>query len=178
MEQENEILKRLQNGDKKALDEIIRLYYPEIFRYCIWHTPNREMAEDATQETFVKAIRHMDSYVHCGKFKAYLYKIAINTCNDFWRHEKKSIIPETEEYTEKGFEQVESKMAMTKLLSGLSAGQQELIVLRYVHELKIREIAEILNLPIRTVQSRLRAALKKLKRNYRKEHCENEQKLT
>lgn len=178
MEQENEILKRLQNGDKEALDEIIRLYYPEIFRYCIWHTPNREMAEDATQETFVKAIRHMDSYVHRGKFKAYLYKIAINTCNDFWRHEKKSIIPETGEYTEKGFEQVESKMAMTKLLSGLSAGQQELIVLRYVHELKIREIAEILNLPIRTVQSRLRAALKKLKRNYRKEQCENEQKHT
>lgn len=178
MEQENEILKRLENGDKEALDEIIRLYYPEIFRYCIWHTPNREMAEDATQETFVKAIRHMDSYVHRGKFKAYLYKIAINTCNDFWRHEKKSIIPETEEYTEKGFEQVESKMAMTKLLSELSAGQRELIVLRYVHELKIREIAEILNLPIRTVQSRLRAALKKLKRNYRKEHCENEQKLT
>ena len=67
MEQENEILKRLKNGDKKALDEMIRLYYPEIFRYCIWHTQNREMAEDATQETFAKAIRHMDSYVHRGK---------------------------------------------------------------------------------------------------------------
>ena len=178
MEQENEILKRLKNGDKKALDEMIRLYYPEIFRYCIWHTQNREMAEDATQETFAKAIRHMDSYVHRGKFKAYLYRIAINTCNDFWRHGKKSIILETEEYRERGFEQVESKMAMTKMLSELSVSQRELIILRYVHELKIRDIAEILNLPIRTVQSRLRAALKNLERNYRKESCENDQKLT
>lgn len=69
-------------------------------------------------------------------------------------------------------------MAMTKMLSELSVSQRELIILRYVHELKIREIAEILNLPIRTVQSRLRAALKNLERNYRKESCENDQKLT
>lgn len=174
MEQENEILKKLKNGDKNALEEMIRFYYPEIFRYCIWHTQTREMAEDATQETFVKVIRHIDSYVHRGNFKAYLYRIAINTCNDFWRHEKKSIIFETEEYIEKGFKQVESKMVITRMLSELSAGQQELIILRYVHELKIREIAQILNLPIRTVQSRLRAALKNLERNYRKECCENE----
>lgn len=178
MDQENEILRRLKNGDEEALDEMIRLYYPEILRYCIWHTQNRETAEDATQETFAKAIRHMDSYVHRGKFKAYLYKIAINTCNDFWRHGKKSIILETEEYTENGFEQIESKMTMTKMLSELPASQRELIILRYVHELKIREIAEILNLPIRTVQSRLRAALKNLERNYRKESCENEKIFT
>lgn len=165
MTREDELFKKLNSGDASALDELIRSYYPEILRYCLWHTSDRQTAEDATQETFLKAVRHMDGYTHHGKFKAYLYKIAANTCTDLWRQNGRPESLEPEEYIEAGFERVESESNLLKMLSILPDDQRELVMLRYVHELKIREIADILGEPLRTVQSRLRTALKTLEKN-------------
>ena len=65
---------------------------------------------------------------------------------------------------EPGFERVESELSLMQLISALPEKQREVVVLRYVHELKLREIAEVLGEPLRTVQSRLRAALKALEK--------------
>ena len=165
MTREDELFKRLREGDEAALDELIRSCYPGILRYCLWHTPDPQTAEDATQETFLKAVRHIDAYAHRGKFKAYLYKIAANTCTDLWRRSGRSELPEPEEYIEAGFERVESELSLAQLLSTLTAKQREVVELRYVHDLKLREIAEIVDEPLRTVQSRLRSALKTLERS-------------
>ncbi|MCI6535414.1 MAG: RNA polymerase sigma factor, partial [Lachnospiraceae bacterium] len=85
MTREDELILRIKQGDFNALDELITSYYPEILRYCLWHAPNRALAEDATQETFLKVIRYSDRYVHKGKFKSFLYQIASNTCIDLRR---------------------------------------------------------------------------------------------
>lgn len=85
MTREDELFGRLRGGDEAALEELIRSHYPGILRYCLGHTPDRQTAEDAAQETFLKAVRHIDAYAHRGRFKAYLYKIAANTCTDLWR---------------------------------------------------------------------------------------------
>jgi len=162
---EDELFKKLNSGDNSALDELIQIYYPDIFRYCSWHTSERQTAEDATQETFLKAVKHLDSYAHQRKFRAYLYKIAVNTCADLWRQSKRQAPFESEEYIEMGFAQAESDLCMKKMLDMLPDGQREVVILRYVHELKIKEISDILNEPLRTVQSRLRMALKVLEKN-------------
>lgn len=54
-------------------DELIGMYYSEILRYCLWHAPNHSLAEDATQETFLKVIHYFDRYTHKGKFKSLVY---------------------------------------------------------------------------------------------------------
>lgn len=162
---EDELFGRLDEGDGSALDELIRGYYPDILRYCLWHSPERQSAEDAAQETFLKAVRHIDGYAHRGKFRAYLYKIAANTCADCWRKSGRTEPLTPEEYTEAGFERVESEMSLEITLSRLPPEQREVVILRYVQELRLREIADILNEPLRTVQSRLRAALKTLKKS-------------
>jgi RNA polymerase sigma factor (sigma-70 family) len=162
---EDELFNRLNHGDEAALDDLIRMYYPEILRFCLWHTPDRQTAEDAVQETFLKAVGHMDDYAHRGKFRAFLYKIAANTCTDFWRRYNRPDACESEEYIEPGFHSIESDLNLMKMLSQLPEEQREVILLRYVHELKIREIAVILDQPLRTVQSRLRAALKLLEKS-------------
>lgn len=175
MAREDELFRKLNSGDSSALDELIRIYYPEILRYCLWHTSDRQTAEDATQETFLKAVRYMDAYTHQGKFRAYLYKIAVNTCADLWRqnqNQSQYILESSEdyeEYIEQGFTRVEADIGMKKMLDKLTDGQREIIILRYVHELKIREISDVLNQPLRTVQSRLRTALKSLEKNLGKE---------
>lgn len=161
---EDELFRRLREGDEAALEELVVGAYPAILRYCMWHTPDRQTAEDAAQETFLKAVRHIDAYAHRGKFRAYLYKIAANTCTDLRRRNRSTEPLEPEEYMEPGFERVESELNLTQLISALPEKQREVVVLRYVHELKLREIAEVLGEPLRTVQSRLRAALKALEK--------------
>ena len=162
---DGELFERLASGDISALDELIGAYYPEILRFCLRHTPTRECAEDAAQETFLKAVRHIDAYAHRGRFKAYLYKIAANTCTDLWRRSGRREPTEPEEYIEPGFARVEAELSLAQLLSTLTAKQREVVELRYVHDLKLREIAEIVDEPLRTVQSRLRSALKTLERS-------------
>lgn len=163
MVREDELFKKLNSGDETALDELICLYYPDIFRYCLCHTRDRQTAEDACQETFIKAVSHLDSYAHHGKFRAFLYKIAVNTCTDLWRREDATPLPERESQAEGGYAQIEAQHSFARMLELLPGEQRQIVWLRFEHELKIREIADILGLPLRTAQSRLRAALKTLK---------------
>ena len=178
---EDKLIKRIEQGDISAADELIEKYYPEILRYCIWHAPNRTLAEDATQETFLKAIRYMNRYIHRGKFRAFLYKIALNTCIDMWR--KRETIKEFPEgmtlehmqlqmdmrYEESGFHEVQALLDMQRMIRILPEEQREIVILRFGHDLTIREIADVTGIPFRTVQSRIRLALKKLKMEYGKE---------
>jgi len=168
---EDELLKRIEQGDIDAVDELIEMFYSEILRYCLWHAPNRSLAEDAAQETFMKVIRYFDRYIHKGKFKPFLYRIAANTCVDM-RRKNRCLDVSLEEltvefaYSESGFEEIQSDMTLKQLVSGLSNDLQEIVLLRFGQDLTIREIAEVVNIPLRTVQSRLRSALKKLKKDF------------
>jgi RNA polymerase sigma factor (sigma-70 family) len=166
---EDEIFKQLRSGDPTGLDELIKLYYPEILRYCLWHTPDRATAEDAVQETFLKVIRCLDQYFHRGRFRAFLYKVASNTCTDMWRKRKTfDTLPEEKGYTEPAFEAAESDTDFMLLLNKLSGPHREVLLLRYGQDLTIKEIAAVLDLPLRTVQSRIRSALKALEQQLQK----------
>lgn len=166
---EDELLQKIRDGDSDSLDKLVAFYYPDILRYCLWHTPNRQAAEDATQDTFLKAIRHLDAYVHRGKFRAYLYKIATNVCIDYSRKKVAEQLPDDLPEYDSQLERIESDTNFVWLLRNLPDEQREVVLLRFVHELKIREIAEIIGVPLRTVQSRLRSALKRLEKDFDKE---------
>lgn len=168
MTREDELVKRMEQGDPGAADELIKKYYPDILRYCLWHAPNRSLAEDAAQETFLKLIRHFDRYTHKGRFRSFLYQIAANTCIDMQRKNRNPDISLEESeidppYLEPAFEIIHSDLALIQLVDGLPKEQREIVLLRFGQDLTLREIAEVLHLPLRTVQSRLRSALKKLK---------------
>lgn len=168
MTREDELIRKIEQGVPGAVDELITLLYPEILRYCLWHAPDRALAEDAAQETFLKAIRYFDRYTHRGRFKSFLYQIAANTCIDMQRKNRHTDISLEESeidpaYSEPAFEAVRSDMVLRQLVSGLPGDQQEIVLLRFGQDLTIREIGEVVNLPLRTVQSKLRSALKKLK---------------
>ncbi|MCM1040183.1 MAG: RNA polymerase sigma factor [Ruminococcus sp.] len=169
---EEELFKRMEKGDKSAVHELITMYYPEILRYCIWHAPDRYLAEDAAQETFYKAIRYFDRYVHKGKFKSFLYQIAANTCIDMKRKRYLTDVgyeqmTEKAVYKESGFAEVDDNIWLRQMIAILPEDWQEIVFLRYEQELTLREIAQIMHLPLRTVQSRLRLAIKKLRDEYR-----------
>lgn len=173
MTREDKLISKIEQGNSDALNELITSYYPEILRYCLWHAPSRTLAEDATQETFLKVIRYFDNYTHRGQFKAFLYRIAANTCIDMRRKrclEDTSLDELQSEYPyeEKGFEQVQSDIQLQQLVKSLPDELSEIVILRFGQDLTMKEIAEITNTPLRTVQSRLRSALKQIKNELRK----------
>lgn len=163
MTREDEIFEKLKKGDTDGAEELVRLYYAEILRYCLFRLPDRSMAEDAVQETFLKVFRHFDDYRHRGHFRAFLYKVAANVCRDLWRKRRWEPVPEQIPVEEKGIREREDREDFKRLVALLPEELREIVVLRFSQELKLKEIAGITGLPARTVQSRLRRALKLLK---------------
>ena len=105
--------------------------YDKIYRYCYFRVQNRMLAEDLTQETFLRYFAQT-SYIHRGKQLAYLYTIARNLCIDHYRKK------EAEELKE------------------------ELIFLRYVNQLSIREICAITGMSRSTEYRLEKEALRRL----------------
>lgn len=172
MHEEN-LLKRMARGEPEAAEELVRRFYPEILRYCLWHTPDPSLAEDAAQETFLKVIRYVDRYTDRGTYKAFLYQIAKNTCIDMGRKKWQSDLPleqaEAQLYGESGIEAVEADLVLRQMVQNLPEQQREIVLLRFAQDLTIQEMAQVLGLPMRTVQSRLRSALKKLRTEWKGE---------
>lgn len=167
------LLKKLWAGDVSALDELVRMYYPEIFRYCMWHAPDQYLAEDAAQETFLKAIKYVSRGRFSGKFKSFLYKIAVNTCidmhkNKWWEHVSFEDAGYEPDYAETGIEDAADRLFIQELVRNQEPVIQEIMILRFKQDLKLREIAAILGMPMRTVQTKLRQALKEIKEELKK----------
>lgn len=151
--------------------------YDKIYRYCYFKVNNRCLAEDLTQETFLRYFAQT-SYVHRGKQLAYLYTIARNLCIDFYRKpEREKLAGEAyseevcgrnrliaEKGSENPMEQVETALHLKMAVEKLPEEMQELILLRYVNELSVREICNITGLSRSSEYRMEREALKRLKR--------------
>lgn len=163
---------RLSHDD--GMEEWIRAMYPEVLRYCLFHCVNRSEAEDATQDTFLKAFRYGAKIMGLGNRRAFLYRVARNTCIDFARRKRPGILPGELPVDERGLRIAEANADFMLLLRGLPSEQRELLILRYQQELTIREIAAVLGIPLRTAQSRLRAVLKSVEHTLRREGSHHE----
>ena len=171
---EDELIRQIKLGRRECLDELVELYYPAILRYCMWHMPDKESAQDATQETFLKLVRFIDRYSHKGQFKAFLYRIAANTCIDIKRKIAASEFPAepfSEEMlpadcrSENSFQRIEDRQQLAQALDCVNPEQRELILLRYGQQLSLKEISAVTGLPLRTVQTKIRRAMQKLNRS-------------
>lgn len=160
-----------------SLNELIERYYADIFRYCLWHTADRQTAEDAAQETFLRLTRHFSSLRNRKQVRAWIYKIAANVCVDLYRKRRWEEPPGEMLYMERGYEQAEGQVDFLKLIRTLPPEQREVVILRFSQDLTMREIGKVLELPLRTVQSRLRSALKKLKTIYQQEGEGDEERV-
>lgn len=168
---EKKLTRQIEHGDKDALGELIEMYYADILRYCRWHMPGQVLAEDAAQETFLKVVRYMDGIGFKGEFRPFLYKIARNTCIDMLRKQcrEDNNLEELEQeprYLEAGFEQTEDDVWLQQFIHTMDTETQEILLLRFGQNLTIRETAEAIGIPMRTVQSKLRRILKNLKKEF------------
>lgn len=115
--------------------------YDKIYRYIYFRLKNQHIAEDLTQETFLRFLEN-DSYREKGRQLAYLYTIARNLCIDEFR--KLPMEELKEDIVQKGFEdQVVEKQSLQQAMEALSREEQELLLLRYVNELSMADLGRL-----------------------------------
>lgn len=158
-----QLIRRIQAGDRAAGDALIERYYAAILRYCARHLRRTDWAEDLTQEVFLHLFRAIGSYREQGQFRAYLYRIAYCLCVDAARGQVAEPLSEHVADPAAPYAGVEDRDAVQRLLARLPPDQREVILLRYGEDLTYREIAAVTGEPLRTVQSRVRRALKTLR---------------
>jgi len=133
--------------------------YDKINRYCFFKIHNEYIAEDLTQETFLRYFSQ-NTYLEHGKQMAYLYTIARNLCINYYKKEKWEELLEDVSVDNMG--NLEMNIVVRQAVNRLPEELQELILLRFVNELSIKEIAFIMNLSRFSVRRRMNNALEKL----------------
>ena len=143
--------------------------YDKIYRYCFFHTRCQELAEDLTQETFLRYYQH-PQYQSTGKELQYLYVIARNLCIDTYR--KPSAEPLSEENMPVVSVQDDdfiTHVALRNALSELTAEERELILLRYVNEVPVVVMSQLYGISRFALHRKLKAILAKLRKHFGKE---------
>lgn len=158
------LLLRAQQGESAAVERLIELYQDIIFSMAVSFTRNTHQAEDLAQDAWIKILRGLPKFRHDSKFSTWLYRITMNTFLNATRAVRReaevmgSLLPDGE-IAESG---LESTLDMQRAVRDLPDEFRSVVVLRYVADLSYKEIANVLELPLGTVQSRLRRALDKL----------------
>lgn len=149
--------------EKQIVDYVIR-YKENHYRLAYSYVKNVDNALDIVQESILKAISSMDSLRNSNYIKTWFYRIVVNTSLDFLRRQKGVIVVDEEILSQYDsgvidkYQNIDLQMA----LEDLPDKYRSVIVLRYFEDLKIEEIAEILDENTSTIKTRLYKALEKL----------------
>lgn len=169
---EQEWLIKAQRGDDLAFSNLVEAYQRPVYNLCYRMLGNAGDAEDAAQETFIRAYKALGRYDPSRKFSTWLLSIASNYCIDQHRRRKLPTfsydaletpnLPEKSIGMEAKLMQNEKKDQISALLETLNPKDKAAVVMRYWYEYSYEEIADSLSLSVSAVKSRLHRARKDL----------------
>lgn len=162
---DDELVEQILLGNEDAAEELIRRYYTAILRYCRACCESNDKAEDLTQETFLRLFTSLPKYTKQKKFRAFLYTIANHLCVDENRKLRQYSLVDGEHFENEhdAIRQAEDQAEVNRLLDTLPPEQRTAAILRYGEQLSFREIAEVTGCNLRTAQSRVRWAIKRMR---------------
>jgi len=151
---------------ERALEEMVNLYQHTLLKMCYLHLKDRALAEDAVQETFLKAYRSMDSFRQESSIKTWLIKIALNTCRDMnrsgWlRFMDRKYTPDMLPEASIPFEEKDEELVLAVMQ--LPIKLREVMLLHYYQDLSTVEISHLLGLAQSSVSGRLKRGREKLR---------------
>jgi RNA polymerase sigma-70 factor, ECF subfamily len=165
---DEQLMHFFSRGDNDAFSELFVRYRQPLFGFFWRRVSDRAQAEELTQEVFVAVIRAAPRYEATAQFRTYLYAIALKILRAYRRKAafRATFLGAPADYVEAAAESgVVTQLFMRETLRQLDAMDREILLLREFEELSYAEIAELLNLPVNTVRSRLfraRSALREL----------------
>jgi len=170
---ELDLIRRAKQGDKQAIGELYRLHVDVIYRYIWGRVRDESVTEDLTAQVFLKALEGLPTYEPSGKpFVAWLYSIAYARIVDHWRkHERRVEVPLEETFPARDlrpeeFLEAEADWATAiDLLAQLTDDQQDVIIMRFIGEMSLAQVAETLGKTVgatKAIQYRALASLARL----------------
>jgi RNA polymerase sigma-70 factor (ECF subfamily) len=168
---ERELVLKAQSGDRNAFNELVCIHAQGVINVIFRMCGDVHLAEDAAQETFIRAWLHLGSFRVDSSLRNWLYRIALNTATDMLRKDKRIVpgdledfqLPDPQPGPEGVYLQDERTMLVQEAIASLPEASRVVLVLKEYGELSYREIAEALYIPIGTVMSRLNYARRLLK---------------
>ena len=169
---EERLIRRAKQGDKQAIGELYRRHVDVIFRYVWARVVDEAVAEDLTAQVFLKALEGLPTYEPTGKpFLAWLYRIAYARIVDHWRRRENQVnvpldgtVPSREPRPGELLEaEAEWGMAID-LLARLTDDQQDVLILRFIGEMTLLEVAGTLGKTLGATKALQHRALASLAR--------------
>jgi len=167
---------KLKNGDPEAFGFFYDKYVKQIYRFILLKVSNTQIAEDLTQDVFLKTWQHLVDQKSLSYFRAFIYRIARNIVIDYYRQSNRQTLP-IDEITENLSANIQDDLMgqnkdldisldvaeVRKFLKKLKLEYQEILILKYIEDLSFEEIAEVLQKDKNNVRVLLHRALNKLK---------------
>ena len=176
---DTQLIQRVLNGDDTAFSELVKKYQKQVHALAWRKIGDFHIAEEITQDTFLKAYQKLRTLKKPQRFASWLYVIATNRCNT-WLHKKHfraqllknkgGAQPEKPSYSEYAVEQNErisveaQREVVKKLLAKLEESERTVMTLHYFAEMSCAEIGAFLGVSANTIKSRLRRAQQRLKK--------------
>ena len=181
MQHEDERVRRAAQGDEQAFEELVIEHQKNVYNLCWRMSGNPDDALDLSQEAFLRAWRCLDQYQFDAAFSTWLYRLTNNVCIDFLRrrrrqqHESLTVaeddptgreyaIPDPAPLPEEQAEFRETSRALQTAMQALPAEYREVLQLRVIDDRSYEQIAQILDIKIGTVKSRIARARLQLKK--------------
>lgn len=171
--QEKIVFLKLKSGDSDAFAFFYDKYVKNIYRFVLIKVSDKRVAEDITQEVFLKTWQHLVDKKTIKSFQAFIFRIARNTVIDHYRRSDRQELPL--EYAPE--EDVDSDNIITDLdksidmdvllkeIRNLKSEYQEVLLLRYVEDLSIDDIAQVMQKDKNNIRVIIHRALSRLKKN-------------
>lgn len=175
------LVEKAQQGNRAAFQELVRLYQDDIYKMMFYRTYSQMDAEDLTQEVFIQAFRRIKTLKNNERFRSWLFSISINRCRDLKRKRRllnffgmgawydqdnlADMDTSTNDQVLDTIQQEKFWEQVKKLLHELSDSEREVFTMRFMDQLKIGEIANVLDKNESTVKTHLYRGLQKMKKH-------------
>ncbi len=157
--------RKLAEQEERFLS-LINDNHDKLYRIAYSYVKNKDDALDIIQEAVYKGYISYDKVKQPEYEKTWITRIVINTSIDFIRKNKNIVYMDTsyiENVADSGFDHIDEKLTIERALENLDEKQKTVIILKYLEDMKLDEIAEVLDAPVSTIKSILYRALKKMK---------------